>query len=180
MDRTQTTGRQPHGTRRLLLPAATMAGLALAASFGVTKAMEGILLAQGGEAVEPLAEGTNMHATADIPAETPPLRAFERTILGRNIFDSRRRTGPGSPVPPILDVAIDGAQLIATVVTEDHQASTALIALGSGEQQFVDVYGLGDRLLEEGRITHIDQGRVTLLSPVGEVQHLRMGMRAEL
>mgnify|MGYP006863482588 FL=1 len=72
------------------------------------------------------------------------------------------------------------AQLIATVVVEDPDASTALIATGRGEAMLVQIYGMGDLLQDEGRITRIDQGRVTLHSPVGEVQHLLLGMRAEL
>ena len=87
MARTETTGRHRPGPRRLLFPAATMAGLALVASFAATRVMDRVLSAQGGEAVEPLAalEGMDTHREA---TPRPLSRAdYASAILGRNVFD---------------------------------------------------------------------------------------------
>ena len=179
MARPENNGRQRHGPSRLLLPAATMAGLALALSFGVTHTMERILSAQGGEAVEPAGVDPAVLAAGDAPSEALPLRAYERAIVERDIFDSRR-VGPYEPTPPTRGIPVEDAQLIATVVAEVRDDSSALIATGHGTGHHVGVYGLGDLLLDEGRITRIDQGRVTLHSKAGQERHLVMGLRVEL
>lgn len=179
MARTETTGRQRHGPRRLLLPAATMAGTALVLSFGVTRAMERILSAQGGEAAVPLVASADMD---DTKAERVPLdrRAYLDAIIGRDIFDSQARLRFEVWTPPVQGFPLSDTQLLATVVVEDHNASTALIATGSGDDTLVQVYGLGDALLGEGRITRIDQGRVTVHSHKGQVQHLQLGSKTGL
>ncbi len=174
-----TTGRQRHGPSRLLLPAATMAGLALALSFGATAAMERILSAQGGEAVEHLAAGDR-----DAPDEPRarvllPLADYQQAILGRDIFATHGGSGGGG-TPHELGPMVEGAELIATVVAEDRGASSALIATAHGDQQVVQVYGPGDALAGQGTIARIDQGRVTVHDVDGEALSLLLGVRAEL
>ena len=180
MARPETTGRHRRGPSRLLLPATTMAGLALGLSFGVTRVMEGILSAQGGEAVDTARRGADGETTPQGAEGTPARRDYFRVILGRDIFATGLAPRGDLWTPPQRGFPIDDAQLIATVVAEDPLDSSALIALDSGEDQIVQVFGPGDILEDGGRITGIDQGRVTLQSQVGEVRHLVMGMRAEL
>jgi hypothetical protein len=180
MARPRENGRRRLGPGRLLLPAATMAGLALALSFGVTHTMERILSAQGGEAVEPAGMDAPTRAAESPPPEPLSKRAYERAILGRDIFATSKRPGPELWTPPVDTFPVEDAQLIATVVAEQRDDSSALIAIGHGAGHHVGVYSLGDLLLDQGRITRIDQGRVTLHSLNGQVQHLVMGMRVDL
>jgi hypothetical protein len=179
MVQTPFSGRHRQGPPGFLLPAATMAGLALAASFGVTRVMERFLAAQGGEAAGPAATVAAGPA-AGAEREPLPRGSYEQAILGRNIFDSTSRPGPSVHTPPGDFFPLGDAQLIATVVTEDRLGSTALIALGQGVEQRVAVYSLGDQLEEGSRIDRIDQGRVILEAPDGRLQRLLLGTRAEL
>jgi hypothetical protein len=130
--------------------------------------------------VEPAGANTETAAAEGAPPDPLTLRAYQDAIIGRNIFDSVGRTRGLVLTPPELTFPLEEARLIATVVAEDRDASTALIATGRGDHHHVAVYGLGDLLLDEGRITRIDQGRVTLHSLSGQAQQLVLGMRAEL
>jgi hypothetical protein len=180
MDRPQLTGRRPLGPSRLLLPAATMAGLALVLSFGATRVLEGILSAPGGEAggsASPVEDRGDGDGVASAPI---PLASYRTAILERDIFDLG--AGPGRAIPaggPPGDPSGDTV-LIATVVTADRVGSSAMIATGRGEGQRAAVYGLGAPLGEGLQITAIDQGRVTVGSERGEERQLLLGVRAEL
>jgi type V secretory pathway adhesin AidA len=171
MARPESTGRRP-GPSRLLLPAAAMAGVSLILSFGVTRVMERILAAQGGEAVA-TDERPDRTSAAEAAGQALPLQSYQRAILERDIFASRHHDQPSSPPPRAYDP--EAAKLIATVVTNEQAHSSALISLGAGEQQLVRVYVAGDRLAGDATITGIDQGRVTLHSGGGQVQHLELG-----
>ena len=155
-----------------------MAGVALALSFTATKAIEHNLQVHGGEAGT---EGTTALADRDNPEpDVLPLSAYRQAIQGRNIFDSG--DGSGTPwEPTTTNTGIDGIVLVATVVADREEQSSALIATGRGGDTLVKGYGRGDQLLDGARITAIDQGQVTLHSADGEIQRLIMGWkRAEL
>ena len=159
----------------LLAPALAMAGAALVLSFGAARLIERNLEVHGGEA------GMEIEAPhADAPGEDPrgpiPLEAYLDPIVERDLFDSASRTRVPNDGP--VGSGISGeAVLLATVVADRKDQSSALIATG----ETIGGYGQGDWLLQEARITRIDQGVVTLRSASGEVRRLVMRwQRAEL
>ena len=93
-----------------------------------------------------------------------PKRAYGEIIVRRNIFDSSAVYNPESAVAMGNgDCKSDASvRLLATMVVEPPEYSSALISTGSSREAKADGYGLGDSVGSEGRITLIDQKRVCL------------------
>ncbi len=117
----------------------------------------------------------------EVPPHPEPLPRgdYVQAIVGRDIFDTRRPSDKARE-RPLLPGAPEGARLIATVVTEDREGSTALIASERGAEQHVAVYRRGDHLEDGSHVHRIDQGRVLLSTPAGAVRDLVLGRRTEL
>ena len=113
----------------------------------------------GGGASEP---GTGASPTSQKRAQ--PKRAYGEIIVRRNIFDSSAVYNPATAVASGNgDCKSDSSvRLLATLVVEPPEYSSALISTGSSRDAKADGYGLGDSVGGEGRITLIDQKRVCL------------------
>ncbi len=178
MPRGQTTRRHRSLQGGLLVPTLAMAGAALVLSFGAARLIERNLAVHGGEAGM---EAMRPRMTSERPGEADalPLAAYRDPIVGRNLFDSSAAAREPWETPPVRPFPAKDAVLLATVVADRDDQSSALIA--TGQDGDIRGYGKGDWLLREARITRIDQGVVMLTSPNGEVRRLAMGWkRAEL
>ncbi len=161
------------------MPALAMACAALVLSFGATTFIERNLEVHGGVAGTDAGQGDE-----PVPrAETTALgrHDYQRDIQGRNIFDSSDLRTELRERYPADAFQLRDAVLLATVVADRVDQSSALIATGAGEELIVRGYGQGDWLVQELRITRIGQGQVTITAPSGDHRQLVMGsQRAEL
>jgi type II secretion system protein C len=147
-----------------------------------------------------LPEGTTVHeptivasekpaGTTPTPAESAPPRlasfqhrklaknAYLDPILKRNIFDSSaigataeagQVTGEGRKT----DLKVS---LLATVVAEPQEYSSALIASGESSDASVQGYGIGDDLLGEAQILQIQVRKVIIRRTDGTVEYIPLG-----
>lgn len=81
-------------------------------------------------------------------------------IVRRNIFDSTAVYNPGTVVPGGGDCRDSTVKLIATVVADLPEYSSALISVSGGKDSRAEGFVIGDDVAGEGRITSIDQKKV--------------------
>jgi hypothetical protein len=91
----------------------------------------------------------------------PNTKSYD-VIVKRNIFDSTAvynpATLPGGPGGG--DCRESSVKLIATVVADIPEYSSALISVGGGKDGKAEGFVIGDEVTGEGRITSIDQKKV--------------------
>jgi general secretion pathway protein C len=87
-------------------------------------------------------------------------RQYADIIVRRNIFDSSAVYDPNAVVAGGGDCKADSSvRLVATVVADPAEYSSALLAVGGKEGQ-ADGFVIGDEVSGEGRIVSIEQKRV--------------------
>jgi type II secretion system protein C len=92
-----------------------------------------------------------------------PKSTYVDAIVRRNIFDSTATPAAATDAVGAGDCkSTDSARLLATMVADPVEYSSALIALGSGKDAKADGYAIGDTVGSEGRITLIEQKKVCL------------------
>lgn len=136
--------------------------------------------------------------SADLPEEPPPTAAAEppsptpsrrpgsrrgasRTelidpIIDRSIFDSARvgsRTAGPKTDGPESKSDLD-ARLLATIVAEPQELSSALISRTNGAA--AKGYGIGDSLFGEGKVVGIEPRRVIIERNDGSREYIEMGV----
>lgn len=104
----------------------------------------------------PVADGADRPA----PRARPSSPKSWDVIVRRNIFDSSAVYNPQAVVPGGGDCRESSVKLIATVVADLPEYSSALIALGGGKDSRAQGFVVGDDVAGEGRITTIDQKKV--------------------
>jgi general secretion pathway protein C len=91
-------------------------------------------------------------------------KSYSEPIVRRNIFDS---TAVYDPAAAVSDVAGEcksdsNVRLLATIVVDPPEYSSALISTGSSKDGKADGYGIGDDVGGAGKITLIEQKKVCL------------------
>lgn len=164
---------------RIAIVAAAMGSLGLAVSTLLMKVGEHYLaLPEDAVAVEYVDAGAPAEpgedapvASSDDPGMATPLarptirpraanvRNYE-IIVRRNIFDSTAVYNPDALVPGGGDCRDSSVKLIATVVADIPEYSSALISVSGGKDSHAQGFVIGDEVAGEGRITSIDQKKV--------------------
>ncbi len=147
-----------------------------------------LALPDGAELAEP---GTAAMADAAGDASPGPLgpaggrrvskRDLTNPIIDRSIFDSTKvgaRPGAESSDGPVGLSDID-ATLLATVVADPPEYSSALIMTGKGDGQ-AHGYGIGYDLFGEGIIVEIDAKKVVIERPDGSREFIQMNADASV
>lgn len=89
----------------------------------------------------------------------PSSKSFD-VIVRRNIFDSTAVYNPDVLTPGGGDCRDSAVKLIATVVADLPEYSSALISVSGGKGSHATGFVIGDEVAGEGRITSIDQKKV--------------------
>lgn len=164
---------------RLALTAAVtgVIGLATAAAVNVAAARfltlpddaEPLTYTDAAAPEAPAASGSS-EADAPVAAAEVPDRPAPRprapnaktwdVIVRRNIFDSSAVYNPQAVVPGGGDCRESSVKLMATMVADIPEYSSALISLGGGKDARAQGFVVGDDIAGEGRITSIDQKKV--------------------
>ncbi len=125
----------------------------------------------------PMTPSTGATASSDAPDASPasptsrptpvaPLHPRAPTgksydvIVRRNIFDSSAVYNPDAVSPGGGDCRDSSVKLMATVVADIPEYSSALISVSSGKDTHAQGFAIGDEVAGEGRITSIDQKKV--------------------
>ncbi|MSP54552.1 MAG: hypothetical protein EXR69_02945 [Myxococcales bacterium] len=98
--------------------------------------------------------------TASSPHPRAPSSRSYDVIVRRNIFDSSAVYNPDVAVPGGGDCRDSSVKLIATVVADLPEYSSALISISGGKASRAQGFVVGDEISGEGRITSIDQKKV--------------------
>ncbi len=115
------------------------------------------------------ASGEGQVASADDPADDPEAsrpvggdkKSFTDIIVRRNIFDAAATFAAAEQTAATQDCKESKVTLLATVVAEVPDYSSALISSGSKSSRALG-YKVGDQVGGEGRILSIDQKKVCL------------------
>lgn len=181
-------GPEPTNRRRILLVFAAISVLGLSAGAVANQGVARLLALPEGEDApayadagaprdDAAAEGDAPVADAgELPDDAePPRRSgkaktrskskkqYADIIVRRNIFDSSAVYDPDAASAAGGDGACTSdtnVRLLATIVAELPEYSSALIAMGSAKDAKADGYSIGDELGSSGRITAIDPKRV--------------------
>lgn len=130
-----------------------------------------------GDAVVAASENNEPETKAPARVRSLTRKQFVDSILGRNIFDSAA-IGKAAAVEESGGQAITdlNVKLIATIVAEPEQFSSALIAESSGGAS--RGYGIGDRIMD-AEIISIEKKKVTLKRGDGNIEVLTMDAKEE-
>lgn len=107
----------------------------------------------------PEAALTSRSASSSPRPRVPSSKSYE-VIVRRNIFDSTAVYNPDVAVPGGGDCRDSSVKLIATVVADMPEYSSALISISGGKDSRAQGFVIGDEISGEGRITSIDQKKV--------------------
>ncbi len=156
---------------------AVTAALAAAVGFGIaavatTVGGHYLQLPEGAEPVEyadpaapeaaaapSVAEDDEAPARPTVRNRAPSSKSWD-VIVRRNIFDSTAVYNPAAVVPGGGDCRDSTVKLIATVVADLPEYSSALISVSGGKDSHAQGFVIGDDVAGEGRITSIDQKKV--------------------
>lgn len=112
----------------------------------------------------------------------PGKSEFVRPIVERSLFDSAKvgqQGGSGESDGPVGLSDLD-AVLLATVVANTPEYSSALIQAGKGDSAETRGYGVGDSLMGEGTVVEIMQRKVVIERPDGSREFIQMDGKAEV
>ncbi len=160
-----------------------IAAVALVLAFGAGQGLRVLLRLPDGAVVSKAQTTESDGAAARRQRSRDSSRALSKNtyadpILRRNIFDS---TAVGSTSSGDVDPGIDGRRtsldvtLLATVVAEPEEYSSALITSGDRREASVQGYGIGDDLLGEATIVRIEQKKVVIRRSDGTIEYIDMG-----
>ena len=100
------------------------------------------------------------HPASRTPARRAPSSKSYDIIVRRNIFDSSAVYNPDVAVPGGGDCRDSSVKLMATIVADLPEYSSALISVSGGKDSHAQGFVIGDEVAGEGRITSIDQKKV--------------------